>query len=451
MFDTPFDSHDDRQRFATDDGYAAPIDPPEDLPAQARPDGGGQGLDGDMHDRAARSPRWIVLGLIALVLAASWFLLRGEQAPAVAAPMASVVVAAPLQREVTEWDEYIGRFEASRRVEVRPRVSGQVTAIHFTDGQFVRAGAPLFTIDPRPYRASLAEAQARVASASSALALARSNLARAERLVDEDAIAANEVDRLRAEVRANEAALAAAQATARIRALDVEFTTVRAPIAGRISDRRVDAGNLVAAGSGEAATLLTTINAVDPIHFSFEGSEALFLKARREGLGDAAVEIRLADETGYRWQGRLDFTDNALDPRSGTIRARAVLANPDGFLAPGLFGNMRMATGTTVNALLVPDTAVTTDQTRKLLLVVGQDGTVAAREVELGPLVDGLRVIRNGIRAGDRVVIQGVQMAIPGQKVKATAGTIAAPAPQPSAGAAAPPRAAAAAGATISR
>ncbi|MES2699561.1 MAG: efflux RND transporter periplasmic adaptor subunit [Pseudomonadota bacterium] len=439
MFDTPFDVQDDRQRYAMEEEG--------DLVSPSFDDGdGGQPSEAE---KPSRTPRWIVLGLILVVLAASWFLLRGESATPAAPPIPTVTVAAPLQREITEWDEFIGRFEASRSVEVRPRVSGQITAIHFTDGQFVRAGAPLFTIDARPYRASLAEAQARVAAASSALALARSDLARAQRLVAEDAIAANEIDRLAAEVRAQEAALAAAQATSRIRALDVEFTTVRAPIAGRISDRRIDAGNLVAAGSGEAATLLTTINAVDPIHFSFAGSEALFLKARREGLGDAEVEIRLADETDYRWRGRLDFTDNAIDPQSGTIRARAVIANPNGFLAPGLFGNMRMATGTTVNALLVPDTAVTTDQTRKLLLVVDAQGKVAAREVELGPLVDGLRVIRSGLQASDRVVIEGVQMAIPGQQVRVKDGTIAAPAAPLAADQV--PRAAAASSATVSR
>ncbi len=439
MFDTPFDVHDDRQRYAMEEEG--------DVVSSSFDDGD----DGQtpVSDKPSRTPRLIVLGLILVVLAASWFLLRGESAAPAAPPIPTVTVAAPLQREVTEWDEFIGRFEASRSVEVRPRVSGQITAIHFTDGQFVRAGAPLFTIDARPYRASLAEAQARVAAASSALALARSDLARAQRLVADDAIAANEIDRLQAEVRAQEAALAAAQATSRIRALDVEFTTVRAPIGGRISDRRIDAGNLVAAGSGESATLLTTINAVDPIHFSFAGSEALFLKARREGLGDAEVEIRLADETDYRWRGRLDFTDNAIDPQSGTIRARAVIANPEGFLAPGLFGNMRMATGTTVNALLVPDTAVTTDQTRKLLLVVDAQGKVAAREVELGPLVDGLRVIRSGLQASDRVVIEGVQMAIPGQQVRAQDGTIAAPVAPPATDQA--PRAAAASSATISR
>ena len=214
-------------------------------------------------------------------------------------------------------------FEASRRVEVRPQVSGQITAIHFTDGQFVRQGAPLFTIDARTYRASLAQAQAQVAQATTALALSRDNLARAQRLVEDDAVAANEIDRLKAEVCNNEAGLAAARALVSARALDVGFTTVRAPISGRISDRRVDAGNLVSGSGGSQATLLTTINAVDPVYFEFTGSEALFLKAQREGLDKGTpVEIRLQDETEYTWHGKLDFTDNGLDDESGTIRAR---------------------------------------------------------------------------------------------------------------------------------
>jgi len=437
MFDTPFETQDDRFRREIEDEAAGEeavvvedVSPGEEA-----------------HPRRRRL--WLALAALALVAALSWLVFGGDDAPTAAPPVPVVSVATPLQLEITEWDEFIGRFEASRSVEVRPRVSGQITAVHFTDGQYVRAGAPLFTIDARPYRASLAEAQARVASASAALALDRSNLARAQRLVEEDAVAATEIDRLQAEVRANEAALAAAQALVRLRALDVEFTSVRAPISGRISDRRIDAGNLVSGGSGDGATLLTTINAVDPIHFSFEGSEALFLKARREGLeSSAAVEIRLADESDYRWHGTLDFTDNQIDPQSGTIRARAVIANPDGFLAPGLFGNMRMSTGGTTMAMLVPDTAVQTDQTRKLLLVVDAEGTVATREVELGPLVNGLRVIRSGIEPTDRVVIQGVQMAMPGQKVRAETGRITAPEAAPQA-ASAP--AAAASSATLSR
>jgi multidrug efflux system membrane fusion protein len=393
---------------------------------------------------------WLLL-LAAVVAALSWYLLRGGPAPAAAPPMPVVTVATPLQREITEWDEYIGRFEASRAVELRPRVSGQIVAVHFQDGQFVRQGQPLFSIDPRPYRAALAEAQAGVATARSDLALAQSDLERALRLVEDDAVAQSEIDALRARVTAARAALAAAQARVRSRSLDVEFTTVRAPISGRVSDRRVDPGNLVAAGDGPAATLLTTIVATDPLHFVFDGSEGLFLKSKREGLANGAeVQIRLQDEADYKWRGELDFTDNALDPNSGTIRARALVRNPDNFLTPGMFGNMRLASGGTERALLVPDTAVQTDQTRKLLLVVGRDGTVAAREVTLGPVIDGgLRVVRGGLEPTDRVIIAGTQMAFPGSKVVARVGRIDPPEPAadtPSATAAAPPGTASLAG-----
>lgn len=374
--------------------------------------------------RRLRRAAWLALPVLA-VAGGYLFSQRGSP-PAMAQAMPTVTVAVPLQREVTEWDDYIGRFEASRSVEVRPRVSGAITAVHFTDGQIVRAGQPLFTIDPRPFGAALAEARAGVATAQSDLALARADLDRAQRLIAVDAVSRSEVDRLRASVQAATAALAGAQARVHARALDVEFSTVRAPIGGRISDRRIDAGNLVSAGDGPSGTLLTTINALDPIYFTFDGSESLFLKARREG-GDkgAQVQIRLQDETDYKWQGRIDFTDNGLDPRSGTIRARAVLRNPDLFLAPGMFGNMRLASSGTVKALLVPDTAVQTDQARKMLLVAGKDGTVAARPVTLGPVIDGLRVVRSGITADDRIIITGTQMAMPGSKVQAKAGKIA--------------------------
>ncbi|MBU2340841.1 MAG: efflux RND transporter periplasmic adaptor subunit [Alphaproteobacteria bacterium] len=343
-------------------------------------------------------------------------------------PIPVVTVATPLEREITEWDEFVGRFTASQSVEVRPQVSGQIERVHFSDGQYVRAGAPLFTIDARTYRAALAQAQAQAAQASSALALSRENLARAQRLVADDAVAATEIDRLEAEVRSNSAALGSARALVAARSLDVGFATVRAPISGRISDRRIDAGNLVSGGSGAEATLLTTINAVDPIHFEFAGSEALFLKARRDGLDKGTpVDIRLQDETDYRWHGTLDFTDNGLDPDSGTIRARAVIRNAGDFLAPGLFGRMRLASGGTHRALLVPDSAVSTDQTRKLVLIVEEDGTVARRMVELGPLVGGLRAIEGSLKPTDRVVIKGLQMAVPGQKVRAQIGKIAPP------------------------
>jgi RND family efflux transporter MFP subunit len=385
------------------------------------------------------------LGRIALfaapvVLAASaWSLVHRPESAQAAPPPPTVTVSAPVSREITEWDDYIGRFEASRTVEVRPRVSGAITAIHFRDGEVVRAGQPLFTIDPRPYAAALAEARAGVASARSDLALARADLDRAARLVAVDAVSKSEVDRLRARVQAAGAALAAANARVRSRALDMEFTLVRAPISGRISDRRVDAGNLVAAGEGPSSTLLTVINALDPIYFAFDGSEALFLKAKRSGAGAGApVQVRLQDESDYRWKGRLDFTDNGLDTRSGTIRGRAVLANPGLFLTPGMFGNMRLASAGKARALLVPDSAISTDQARKVVLVVGRDGSVAARPVTLGPVVDGLRVIRSGLSPEDRVVISGIQMAAPGAKVQAVAGRIAAEAPPPGPSVAAP-------------
>lgn len=377
-----------------------------------------------------RRQRWRMGALLAtpLALVAIGFSLLNRERPAVAAPAQPVVtVAAPLHRTITEWDDYVGRFEASRSVEVRPRVPGAVTAVHFTDGAIVQKGQLLFTIDPRPFAAALAEARAGLASARSDVALARANLDRANRLIDDEAVSKSDVDQLNARMRAANAALAAAEARVRARGLDVEFTQVRAPIAGRVSDRRIDPGNLVAGGDVNG-TLLTTINALDPIYFTFDGSEALFLKTKRAQQAGAAsppVEIKLQDEAGYRWTGRLDFTDNGLDPRSGTIRGRAVLDNPKLFLTPGMFGNMRLASGAEAQALLVPDAAVQTDQARKTLLTVARDGTVAAKAVTLGPVIDGLRVIRSGLTPGDRIVISGTQMAMPGSKVQARAGHIA--------------------------
>lgn len=368
-------------------------------------------------------PLWqraAIVGAPLALLAATATIWNSEPSPAAAPPMPMVTVAAPIEREINQWDDYVGRFEASRSVEVRPRVSGQIVGVHFTDGQIVQKGQLLFTIDPRPFSAALAEARAGVATAQSELALAETNLGRARRLLAAEAVSQSDVDRLTAAAQSARAALAAAQARVRSRALDVEFTQVRAPIGGRISDRRIDAGNIVSAGDA-GGTLLTTINALDPIYFTFDVPESLYLKTERErqakGAGQTA-EIRLQDEADYSWHGRLDFTDNGLNQNSGTIRARATVANPRYFLAPGMFGNMRLADGGTVPALLVPDAAVRTDQARKIVLVVGKDDTVAAKPVETGPLVGNLRAIRSGITKTDRVIVQGVQFAMPGAKVK---------------------------------
>ena len=372
-----------------------------------------------VRTKFAKRPVWqrgAIVGTPLLLLAAAVTFWNSDPSPAAAPTAPMVTVAAPIERQVNQWDDYVGRFEASRSVEVRPRVSGQIVGVHFTDGQIVRQGQLLFTIDPRPFTAALAEARASVASAQAALTLAQTNLARAEKLKGLT-VSQNDIDRLTAEVRGASAALAAAHARVRSRQLDVEFAYVRAPIGGKVSDRRIDPGNLVATGE----TLLTTINALDPIHFSFDVPESLFLKsarARQAGNGSGEVaEIRLQDEATYNWRGRLDFTDNGISQNSGTVRARAVVPNPNYFLAPGMFGNMRLADGGTTNALLVPDAAVRTDQARKILLVVGKDNTVVAKPVETGPLVAGLRVIRSGITKADRVIVQGVQFAMPGAKV----------------------------------
>ena len=369
----------------------------------------------------AARPLWqraAIVGSPLVLLAAAVTLWNSDPSPAAAPPLPMVTVAAPIQQAINQWDDYVGRFEASRSVEVRPRVSGQIVSVHFTDGATVQQGQLLFTIDPRPFAAALAEARASVASARAALTLADTNLGRARRLLEAEAVSQSDVDRLTAEVRSAQAALAAAQARVQSRALDVEFTQVRAPIGGRISDRRIDAGNLVGANE----TLLTTINALDPIYFTFDVPESLYLKAARErqagGSNGQLAEIRLQDEAAYNWKGRLDFTDNGINQGSGTVRARAVVSNPNFFLAPGMFGNMRLADGGTTQALLVPDAAIRTDQARKIVLVVANDGTVAAKPVQTGPLVGGLRAIRSGIGPNDRVVVQGVQFAMPGAKVK---------------------------------
>ena len=384
-----------------------------------------------VRTRVARLSRRqkIALAAAPLALLAGIAIWESSGTPVTAAPPPPIVTAAsPLVRQIAEWDDYSGRFEASKSVELRPRVSGAVVAVHFTDGSIVHQGQLLFTIDPRPFVAALAEARAAVASARSDLSLAQADLGRATKLLAVDAVSRSDFDRLRARVQAAQAALAAANARVEARALDVAFTQVRAPITGRISNRKVDPGNLVqGGGSGAEGTLLTTINALDPIYFTFDASEALFLKARRARESNAApsgVEIRLQDETDYRWHGKLDFTDNGIDTRSGTIRLRAVLANPTQFLTPGMFGNMRLSTAQASQALLVPDSAVQTDQARKIVMIVDKAGHVSPRPVTVGPLVDGLRVVRSGITPSDRVVIAGTQLVMPGVRVQVRPGNI---------------------------
>ena len=347
---------------------------------------------------------------------------------------APVTVATPLVKPIVDWDEYSGRFEAINTVEIRPRVSGYVQSINFRDGQFARAGQLLFVIDPRPFEAVLAQAVADEKRVRAAADVAQSVFARTTALLAEKAVSQEEYENDRAAVAQARATADAAAATTRARRLDVSFTRVTAPAAGRLSDRRLSVGNYVTSG----VTPMTTIVSLDPIHFVFTGSEALYLKYQRANQAGTRpssrvsanpVEIRLGDETDYRWHGRMDFVDNTLDLGSATIRGRAVVRNPAGFLTPGLFGHMRLLGSGAYNGMLIPEDAVVTDQTRRVALVVGPDNKVAQRVVVLGPLVDGLRVVRSGLSPGDRVIIAGVQRARPGMPVKPTLGRIVPPAP----------------------
>src|SRR5690606_2410127 len=363
---------------------------------------------------------WILAPIAALSLVAC----SGEAQDA-APPWASVTVSQLLVQQVRDWDDYVGRFEAVQSVEVRPRATGYLQQVHFSDGQFVRAGQPLFTIDARPSRAALEQARAQLARAEAMLANARTELARSETLAASQAASQEEVEQRRAAVRAGVAEVNAARANVEAQQLQVGFTTVRAPISGRISERLVDSGNSVIADQ----TVLTRIVSVDPIHFAFEGSEALLLKYQRQGLAGpgAEVRVRLQDEDAYRHTGKIDFIDPVINPGSGTAKGRALIRNTDGFLRPGRVGRLQLAGSEPYQALLVPDLAVVTDASRRLVYTVDGEGTVVARMVELGPLVGELRVIRSGIEAKDRVIIGGVQRARPGQKVQVKAGKVIAP------------------------
>jgi RND family efflux transporter MFP subunit len=352
----------------------------------------------------------------------------GEQAPP-APPPPQVTVATPIQREVEDWDDYTGRFVAPQDVEIRPRVNGVVTAIHFRDGQDVRQGAPLLTIDPRPYRAALAQAQAQASRANAALSNARQVTARSRKLASAQAVSTEELEANIATERTAAADLAAARAAITNAELNLSFTTVRAPFSGRMSDRKVSIGDSVADGQ----TILTRIVSLDPIWFEFEGAESFYLKnLRQDQRGERGssrttanpVQIQLADESEYRWLGRMEFLDNTVDPNSGTIRAHAVVQNPTRFLTPGMFGRARLLGSGTYKAMLIPDEAVVTDQTRRLVYVVGNDNKAVARPVEVGAKVEGLRIVRDGLAPTDRVVITGVGRIQPGAPVSPVKGVI---------------------------
>jgi RND family efflux transporter MFP subunit len=335
-----------------------------------------------------------------------------------------VTVAQALSRRVTEFDEFTGRFEAVERVEVRPRVSGYISSVNFRDGEEVRKGDVLFIIDPRPYVAQRDKARAQLAQARSQLALAKSERERAGKLLGQHAISQEEFDTRTAGNEQAQASVDAAQAALDSASLDLEFTRVTAPIAGRIGRALVTSGNYVASGT----TALTTLVSLDPIYVTFDGDEQAYLRysklahAAAHGTHQEAtrnpVVVGLANESGYPHQGALVFIDNSLDPATGTIHSRALLDNHERLFTPGLFARIRLLDSTQHEAVLVNDSAIGTDQTVRYVLVVGADNKVEYRPVQLGPVIDGLRVVQSGLRSGESVVVNGLQRVRPGAQVQ---------------------------------
>jgi len=364
-----------------------------------------------------------------LVLVAGFLAACGEQkAPAAGAapPPPKVSVAKPVQKKVTERDEYVGRFVAFDYVEVRARVSGYLEKIHFKDGQLVKQGDPLFTIDPRPFKAAVAQAKASIEQAKANRAFAESDLKRGESLRAGTTITQQALDQRMQASRVAAAAVTAQQAALEQAELDLSFTELTAPISGRIGDRRVSVGNLVSGGASGSTTLLATIASIDPIRFEFTMDEASYLRYLRIAGGEASsaadrgmtlpVRLKLIDEDKFSHEGKIDFVDNAIDRSSGTIRGRALFANADSKLTPGMFGRIQIATSAPVAALLVPDAAIATEQVRKFVYVLDADNVAHPKYVKLGQLVDSLRVVE-GLEPDDTIVVNGLMRVRPGVKV----------------------------------
>lgn len=342
-------------------------------------------------------------------------------------PAPQVTVSKPVKKLVSDFDEYVGRFVAVDFVEVRARVSGYLDSIHFTDGQLVKEGDPLFTIDRRPFEAALDQAKAAVEQAKANLAFAEADLKRGEGLVRGSTITQQTFDQRIQAKRVAEANVTAQAAATRQADLDLKFTELVAPVSGRIGDRRVSVGNLVTGGTAGTTTLLATIVSVDPMRLEFTMDEASYLRyinalasARSNSANSGTklpAQLRLIDEDDFVHKGRIDFVDNAIDRSSGTIRGRAEFPNPDGKLTPGMFGRVRIATSPPAEALLVPDAAIGTEQVKKFVYVVDSNNVATPKYVTLGPVVDGLRVIKAGLNPDDLVVVNGLMRVRPGAKV----------------------------------
>jgi RND family efflux transporter MFP subunit len=367
---------------------------------------------------------------IALLLALPCLLLYAcsEKGPPASAPPPAMPVSAAMviQKEIKEWDEFTGKLEAVERVAIRPRVSGSIDKVYFQEGKEVAQGELLFQIDPRPFEAELQRAQADVARAQAQLELAKAQLERSEELVKSGFISRQGLDEKTNAQREATANLRAAQASIATARLNLGYTRIRAPIPGRIGRAEVTEGNLVSGGGAGEATLLTNIVSLDPIYAYFEADEQIYLKygqQARDGKDAGARPARntvlmgLSNEEGFPHEGHLDFVDNQLNTASGTMRARAVFGNKERLFTPGLFARLKLVGSGTSQAILINDRAVGTDQSKKFVLLIGPGNTLAYREVKLGPVVDGLRVVRSGLKAGDKIVVNGLQRVRPGMPV----------------------------------
>ncbi|HYQ06031.1 MAG TPA: efflux RND transporter periplasmic adaptor subunit [Xanthobacteraceae bacterium] len=379
-----------------------------------------------------------VAPLAALLLAAGLTGCGQGQQQVAAQNLPAVTVAKPAQRMVVDLDEYVGRFVAVNSVDIRSRLSGYLAAIHFTDGQMVKKGDLLFTIDRRPFQIVLEQMRANLAQARANLAFAKADLERGQSLLQNKTITEQVYDQRTQAKNVAEAAVAAQEAMVHSAELDLnEYSELRAPIDGKIGDRRVSVGNLVTGGTGGNTTLLATIVSVDPIRFEFTFDEAAYLRYQRfagkqgSGVDDVPVNLKLLDEKDFLHAGKIDFVDNVINQSSGTVRGRAMFVNSDSVLTPGMFGRIRVPGSPPYLALLIPDEAIASEQARKYALVVDDTGVVRQKYVTLGQLDQGLRVIRDGLLTTDRVIVNGLMHARPGIKVNAREQTApAAPAPK---------------------
>jgi RND family efflux transporter MFP subunit len=366
-----------------------------------------------------------------------------KSAPQAAAPP-EVSVAQVIEKPVKDWDEFTGRLQAVETVEIRPRVSGYIDKVAFTEGGLVKSGDLLFIIDPRPYQAEYGRASADVKRFKTALELARIELVRVQRLRDSGAVSEEELDQRKSSVAQGEANVAGSEAALETASLNLNFTRVTSPIAGRVSRAEVTRGNLVTGGNN-GGTLLTSVVSMDPIYLYFDGDEQAYLRytkmarsGERQSSRDTAnpVQVGLADEEGFPHPGTVDFVDNQLNPQTGTIRARAVLPNKDGQFTPGMFARVQLLGSGEYTAILIEDRAVNTDQNQKYVLLLGANNQIEYRKVKLGRVINGLRVVHEGLKPGDVIVVNGAQRVHPG--ITVTPQRVTMGAAEPNAAAAAP-------------